>query len=392
MNLKIKFELEETELNGEIENLIPSSSGGSLPSGGTTGQVLTKNSDADGDAGWSTPEPFIINSEEHNNQLFVNKSYAEIKEAYESGKNVIIIWNSKQYPLSSISDEKVEFFVEESITNSDDFTMYNIHTRTLAIYSESDKRATKDYANLNVYSIKGCDGLFAPKASAVLTTEQTLTTEQQSQVLSNIGGLSKNQGTENAGKVLTVGSDGIVVPDSGSSYTLPIASSTTLGGVKIGSGISVGDDGTISASGGGKNYRKIAEITISEEIGNIVIDKDVNGNPFEITEYLVYGTNVKATGATQIVTSLNSTTFYNWGWTGINNFIDSTTAKNIYMESIWIGRRILRLSSSQWGNSTLSVMYAPNSDQFGNVEKISCINLIACTYPFSQGTITVWGG
>ena len=196
----------------KLENIYVPDLGNSLPDGGTTGQVLTKNSDADGDAGWSTPEPFIINSEERYNQLFVNKSYAEIKEAYESGKNVIIIWNSKQYPLSSISDEKVEFFVEESITNSDDFTMYNIRTRTLAIYSESDKRATKDYTNVNAYSIKGCDGLFAPKASAVLTTEQTLTTEQQSQVLSNIGGLSKNQGTENAGKVLTVGSDGIVVP------------------------------------------------------------------------------------------------------------------------------------------------------------------------------------
>lgn len=176
------------------------------------------------------------------------------------------------------------------------------------------------------------------------------------------------------------------------SYTLPVASSTTLGGVKIGSGITVGDDGTISASGGGKNYRKIAEITISEEISNIVIDKDVNGNPFEITEYLVYGTNVKATGSTQIATSFNSTTYNNWGWTGINGFIDSTTAKNIYMESIWIGRRILRLNSSQWGNGTLSAMHKPNNDQYGNVEKISCINLIATTYPFSQGTITVWGG
>lgn len=67
MNLKIKFELEETELNGEIENLIPSSSGGSLPSGGTTGQVLTKNSDADGDAGWKDnkpviPEPYVLPS------------------------------------------------------------------------------------------------------------------------------------------------------------------------------------------------------------------------------------------------------------------------------------------------------------------------------------------
>ena len=186
--------------------------GNYLPDGGTTGQVLTKNSNADGDAGWSTLEPFVINSEEHYNQLFVNKSYAEIKEAYEFGKNVVIIWNNKQYPLSSINDEKVEFVVEESITNSDDYTMYNIHTRTLAIYSESGKRATKDYVNLNVYSINGCDKSFAPKASAVLTTEQTLTTEQQSQALVNIGGLSKNQGTENSGKFLGIGADGIVVP------------------------------------------------------------------------------------------------------------------------------------------------------------------------------------
>lgn len=187
--------------------------GNSLPDGGTTGQLLVKNSDADGDAGWSTPEPFVINSGEHYNQLFVNKSYAEIKEAYEFGKNVVIIWNNKQYPLSSISDEKVEFIVEESITNSDDYTMYNIHTRTLAIYSERGKLATKDYANLNVYSIKGSDESFAPKASAVLTTEQTLTTEQQSQALENIGGLSKNQGTANSGKFLGIGADGIVVPN-----------------------------------------------------------------------------------------------------------------------------------------------------------------------------------
>lgn len=175
-------------------------------------------------------------------------------------------------------------------------------------------------------------------------------------------------------------------------YVLPAATAETLGGVKIGNGISIAEDGTISSGGSSKNYRKIAEVTISEEISNIVINKDINGNPFEITEYLVYGTNVKATGSTQIATSFNSTTYNNWGWTGINGFIDEKTAKNIYMESIWIGRRILRLSSSQWNNSTLSVMYVPNTDQYGNIEKISCINLIATTHPFSQGTITVWGG
>ena len=173
--------------------------------------------------------------------------------------------------------------------------------------------------------------------------------------------LDKNQGTENSGKFLGIGADGIVVP-------------TEVGG------------------GSSKNYRKIAEVTISEEINNIVISKDINGNPFEITEYFVYGTDVKATGATQICTSFNTTSTYYWGWTGINGFIDATTAKNIYMESIWIGRRILRLNSSQWNNGTLSVMHKPNNDQYGNVEKISGINLIAITYPFSQGTISVWGG
>lgn len=234
MNLKIKFELEETELNGEIENLIPSSSGVSLPSGGTTGQVLTKNSDADGDAGWTD--------------------------------------------ISGYLSEK----------------------------------------------------------------------------------LDKNQGIANSGKFLGIGADGIVVP-------------TEVGG-------------------GSKNYRKIAEVTISEEVSSIFINKDINGNLFEITEYFVYGTDIKATGATQICTSFNTTSTYYWGWTGMNGFIDATTAKNIYMESIWIGRRILRLNSTQWNNGTLSVIHKPNNDQYGNVEKISSINLIACTYPFSQGTITVWGG
>lgn len=173
--------------------------------------------------------------------------------------------------------------------------------------------------------------------------------------------LDKNQGVANSGKFLGIGADGIVVP-------------TEVGG------------------GSSKNYRKIAEVTISEEIGNIVINKDMNGNPFEITEYFVYGTDIKATGATQICTSFNTTSTYYWGWTGINGFIDSTTAKNIYMESIWVGRRILRLSSSQWGNGTLSAMYKPNNDQYGNIEKISSINLITNAHPFSQGTITVWGG
>lgn len=37
----------------------------------------------------------------------------------------------------------------------------------------------------------------------------------------------------------------------GSGYTLPVASASTLGGVKIGDGVNVSSDGTISVEGGG---------------------------------------------------------------------------------------------------------------------------------------------
>lgn len=64
----------------------------------------------------------------------------------------------------------------------------------------------------------GCNSNGVPKYTSptdlnlLQFTEQTLTTEQQSQALSNIGGLSKNQGTANSGKFLGIGADGIVVP------------------------------------------------------------------------------------------------------------------------------------------------------------------------------------
>lgn len=46
---------------------------------------------------------------------------------------------------------------------------------------------------------------------------------------------------------------------SGSSYTLPIASSSQLGGVKIGSGISVAGNGTISTSGNGLGVTSLTQ-------------------------------------------------------------------------------------------------------------------------------------
>lgn len=70
----------------------------------------------------------------------------------------------------------------------------------------------------------------------------------------------------------------------GGSYTLPPATANTLGGVKIGSGVNVTSDGTISVTGGGggtMNYQKVTQAeynamyeagTLSNSILYVIVD------------------------------------------------------------------------------------------------------------------------
>lgn len=61
---------------------------------------------------------------------------------------------------------------------------------------------------------------------------------------------SSTLGGVKIGNGISVASDGTISASGGGDYTLPAASASTLGGVKIGSGINVAGDGTISVSGG----------------------------------------------------------------------------------------------------------------------------------------------
>lgn len=178
MNLKIKFELEETELKGEIENLIPSSSGGSLPSGGTTGQVLTKNSNADGDAGWKDTEHDLFNAN--------GKTYEEVIYAYESGKVCYLTYAGTKLLNNGYSGNRNPFKFSGENSNGEILTATLSYDNTLTFGDRGDYQIT--------------------------TASQTLSKEKQSQALANIGGLSKNQGAANSGKFLGIGADGIVVP------------------------------------------------------------------------------------------------------------------------------------------------------------------------------------
>lgn len=67
--------------------------------------------------------------------------------------------------------------------------------------------------------------------------------------------------------LLTPGSGELGTAGGGSAYVLPVASAETLGGVKIGKGISITEDGTISASGGGIGEDAVAS---DAEVGEML--------------------------------------------------------------------------------------------------------------------------
>lgn len=86
------------------------------------------------------------------------------------------------------------------------------------------------------------------------------------------------------------------------SYTLPVASSTTLGGVKIGANLTISSDGVLSANAssasGGASAEKQFEtllLKISGYGGWGVLNQDANGNPLN-AEKVVIGMSSTAQG------------------------------------------------------------------------------------------------
>jgi len=118
-----------------------------------------------------------------------------------------------------------------------------------------------------VTSITAGTGLTSSTGSAITTTgtisvdTSVVTTNTGSQTLTNktlnspiiTGSLTAGGGTGTSGYVLTSTGSGVQWAASsgggGGSYTLPIASSSVLGGIKIGSGLQIAGDGTVAVTG-----------------------------------------------------------------------------------------------------------------------------------------------
>lgn len=99
--------------------------------------------------------------------------------------------------------------------------------------------------------------------------------------------LDKNQGATNAGKILGIGEDGIVVPQDKPTYTLTDADKTAVADEVVAGGIAA-TLADMPSGGGGGTYRLVSDTTLSEAVETITISQDKDGNAFELTDCLVW--------------------------------------------------------------------------------------------------------
>lgn len=115
-------------------------------------------------------------------------------------------------------------------------------------------------------------GILAVRVNnGVLTLPIVLDTDYTEETLTLPDGVSNYNSTDEEMEISATTLAGFFSGGGGSSYVLPVASKTTLGGVIIGSGIDVTKDGIISTNveASAEAAADIAEQEIETQIGNI---------------------------------------------------------------------------------------------------------------------------
>lgn len=132
----------------------------------------------------------------------------------------------------------------------------------------------------------------SPGASAVIYQHNNLQYGFAPIVLSPTPSIQ--QGTTN--QQITLGGNNFTRVDTqpNSSYTLPIATPDVLGGVKIGSGLSIDANGVLSASGGGNVPMASPSVLGGIKVGNFVFESE--------SDYLLYpnGLSIDSNGLLSI--------------------------------------------------------------------------------------------
>ena len=179
-----------------------------LPAGGTVGQVLTKKSSADGDADWETPASSghtILDDDgtTMTQQQKLQFTNADVTNDSVNGKTVVDCKGAKGDPGQAAT---INVGTVTTLPAGSDATVTNSGTTSAAVF--------------NFGIPKGADG-------------------------SGSGDMAKSD-YDSDSSVLTAG--GIAAYVAGHAYSLPIATTSSLGGIKVGTNLSIDENGVLSAT------------------------------------------------------------------------------------------------------------------------------------------------
>ena len=165
--------------------------------------------------------------------------------------------NAPPYPVTSVNGQTGDVTISaggnvDSVNGKTGVVVLNKSDVGLGNVDNVRQYSTSNPPPYPVRSVDGATG--AVVTNAVKTTPQSLSDTQKQQVRNNIGaGTSSFDGDYNSltNKPTIPTKTSQLTNDSGFITDIPIASATQLGGVKVGAGLSVTENGVLSATGGG---------------------------------------------------------------------------------------------------------------------------------------------
>lgn len=209
--------------------------------------------------------------------------------------------NAPPYPVTSVNGQTGDVTISaggnvDSVNGKTGVVVLNKSDVGLGNVDNVRQYSTSNPPPYPVQSVDGATG--AVVTNAVKTTPQSLSDTQKQQVRNNIGaGTSSFDGDYNSltNKPTIPTKTSQLDNDSGFISDIPIASATQLGGVKVGAGLSVTENGVLSATGGG---------TADSVEWNNVLDKPTTIAGYGITDAKIE--NGTITLGNQTITPLTS--------------------------------------------------------------------------------------
>ncbi len=303
------------ELTEEQKASLKGEDGKGVPSGGKVGQILAKTSDADYDAEWIDNNAEVDLTEYAKkeelptkvSELENDKFFIENNKSFISVHGRLHIYNS-YYSYSDRVDLSVgNIYGAESggsigtlylnkYSDKDVSILYNGKEGGRLLYKNKEV-ATQEYVDEQIANIEvnGGDIDLSDYALKEELPTKVSELENDSEYLTNTQLEEKNYATQEyvEEQISNIESTG------GTDYELPIASETTLGGIKVGANLTIDEDGTLNAIGGGTGGDSSTLAVDSLPIGTIVAyDGDVIPDGFEELENYepTYSTEEKVIG------------------------------------------------------------------------------------------------